>query len=285
VDARGRAFVAAGNQLLRLNSDLVPEQNITLSSVAVNISLSSGGEWLVVCTADFTCAVHNASDLEVVTKVSAGVLNNADRVALFTADNDYYVGSYDPTSPTSNFEGFIRLGQTFDLEAPTGPRRSTDYGVTESEFQRDFYGGFLSGSYAYYLVLDREPNPVRDVRIMRVCHVTSCPGGGMACEFTALYEDDLAICGNTIGGSDDGICGFSVVEDFAGTSGRSIVISRCREESSTRNTVCLVSLAAVDRSMDARYNRCRSNTGESTVAWLQTVSQCSDIQVSAATIL
>ena len=63
VDAEGTAFVAAGNQLLRLSSDLLPEQSTTLSSDAVNISLSSGGEWLVVCTTDLSCAVHNASNL------------------------------------------------------------------------------------------------------------------------------------------------------------------------------------------------------------------------------
>ena len=45
VDGRGKVFVTAGSQLLRLDSSLVPEQTVNLSSVAVNISLSSGGEW------------------------------------------------------------------------------------------------------------------------------------------------------------------------------------------------------------------------------------------------
>ena len=66
VDGQGRAFVTAGNQLMRLDSSLVPEQTINLSSVAVNMSLSSGGDWLVVCTTNLSCAVHDANDLTVV---------------------------------------------------------------------------------------------------------------------------------------------------------------------------------------------------------------------------
>ncbi len=48
VDGEGRAFVSAGNQLMRLSRDLVPELSLNLSSDAVNISLSSGGDLLVV---------------------------------------------------------------------------------------------------------------------------------------------------------------------------------------------------------------------------------------------
>ncbi len=43
VDGEGRAFVAfvaAGNQLIRLSRDLVPELSLNLSSDVVNISLS-----------------------------------------------------------------------------------------------------------------------------------------------------------------------------------------------------------------------------------------------------
>ena len=40
VDGEGRVYVTAGDQLFKLNSDLVHELNVTLSSVA-DISLSS----------------------------------------------------------------------------------------------------------------------------------------------------------------------------------------------------------------------------------------------------
>ena len=51
-----------------------------------------------------------------------------------------------------------------------------------------------------------------------------------------------------------------MVEDFAGTSGTSILISRCREDSSSSNVVCMISLSEVDRIMDMRVGVCRNNT-------------------------
>ena len=65
--------------MLRLNSDLGIEQSVTLSSDAVNISLSSGGEWLVVCSADLSCAVHSANDLSTVSSTSGSALAAANR--------------------------------------------------------------------------------------------------------------------------------------------------------------------------------------------------------------
>ncbi len=65
VDGEGRDFVAAGSQLIRLSRDLVPELSLNLSSDAVNISLSSGGDLLVVCTTDLSCAVYHTSNLTI----------------------------------------------------------------------------------------------------------------------------------------------------------------------------------------------------------------------------
>ena len=112
VDGEGRAFVGAGRQLLRLNSELVPEQNITLSAGAVNISLSSGGERLVVCLEDSSCAVYNASDLSAEPSlVQASALTNVvNRGQLL------YVGSFDPTDSGSGVFGTIRLSQVGGVE-------------------------------------------------------------------------------------------------------------------------------------------------------------------------
>ena len=71
---------------------------------------------------------------------------------------------------------------------------------------------------------------------------------------SGLYEE-LLVCGDiTFGEVGDGVCGVSAVEDFAGTTGTGIVISRCRQGFINNNVVCYVPVAEVDRIMDTRYD-------------------------------
>ena len=275
VDGEGRAFVAAGNQLLRLNSDLGIEQSVTLSSDAVNISLSSGGEWLVVCSADLSCAVHSANDLSTVSSTSGSALAAANRVALFTAGDSFYVGSHDPTPTASG--GTLRLQQVYGLSGSSDFTRSTDYVASISNFRRDFFSGFMSGTNSYYVVSDSQPGTIHEVRIMRVCHVTSCPSGASTCGVTAVYEE-IIICGGEFeiaDSADDGVCGVSLVENFAGTSGPSLVMARCRRESTRSNFICVVPISEVDSRMDEKYDECSSGTGNLYVAWMELFYQCS----------
>ena len=275
VDGEGKAFVATGNKLLRLNSDLGIEQNVTLSSDAVNISLSSGGEWLVVCSADLSCAVHSANDLSTVPSTSGSALAAANRVALFTAGDSFYVGSHDPTPTVSG--GTLRLQQVYRLSGSSDFIRSTDYAISRSNFQRDFFSGFLSGTNSYFIVSDHQPSSVRDVRIMRVCHVTSCPSGASTCGINAVYEEIIP-CGGRIADSADGVCGVSLVEDFAGTSGPSLVMARCRQDQSTSsNLICVVPISEVDSLMDERYDDCSYGTGTLNVAWIANSLTCSEL--------
>ena len=280
VDGEGRAFVAAGNQLLRLNSDLGIEQSVTLSSDAVNISLSSGGEWLVVCSADLSCAVHSANDLSTVSLTSASALAAANRVALFTAGDSFYVGSHDPTDMGASAPGgILRLQQVYGLNGSSEFTRSTNYVVSTNNFRRDFFSGFMSGDNSYYIVSDHSPSSRRDVRIMRVCHVTSCPSGESTCGVTAVYEEIIPCGGQVIGGG-DGVCGVSLVEDFAETSGPSLVMARCRQ-GSTRpnyesNRICVVPISEVDSRMDEKYDECSIGTGTLTVTWIEEALQCSE---------
>ena len=275
VDGEGRAFIAAGNKLLRLNSDLGIEQSVTLSSDAVNISLSSGGEWLVVCSADLSCAVHSANDLSTVSSTSGSALAAANRVALFTAGDSFYVGSHDPTPTASG--GTLRLQQVYGLSGSSDFTRSTDYVASISNFRRDFFSGFMSGTNSYYVVSDSQPGTIHEVRIMRVCHVTSCPSGASTCGVTAVYEE-IIICGGEFeiaDSADDGVCGVSLVENFAGTSGPSLVMARCRRESTSSNFICVVPISEVDSRMDEKYDECSSGTGTLYVAWMELFYQCS----------
>ena len=284
VDGEGRAFVAAGNQLLRLNSDLGIEQSVTLSSDAVNISLSSGGEWLVVCSADLSCAVHSANDLSNVSSTSASALAAANRVALFTAGDSFYVGSHNPTEMgASALGGILRLQQVYGLSGSTDFTRSTDYAVSATNFQRDFFSGFLSGTNSYFIVSDHQPSSRRDVRIMRVCHVTSCPSGASTCGVTAVYEENIPCGGSIADSADDGVCGVSLVEDFAGNSGPSLVMARCRQDQSMRsNLICVVPISEVDSRMDEKYGDCSSGNGTLNVAWIEDTLLCSGIMADVS---
>ena len=66
VDDGGRVFLAAGNQLLRLDSTLALQENMTLGSNVLRVALSSDERRVVVCLSDLSCAVYNASDLALV---------------------------------------------------------------------------------------------------------------------------------------------------------------------------------------------------------------------------
>ena len=290
VDGEGRAFVAAGNQLLRLNSDLGIEQSVTLSSDAVNISLSSGGEWLVVCSADLSCAVHSANDLSTVSSTSGSALAAANRIALFTAGDSFYVGSHDPTDMGASAPGgILRLQQVYGLSGSSEFTRSSDYAVSRNNFRRDFFSGFMSGTNSYYVVSDHQPGSVRDVRIMRVCHVTNCPSGASTCGVTAVYEEIIPCGGSIADSADDGVCGVSLVEDFAGTSGPSLVMARCRQDQSTSsNLICVVPVSEVDSRMDERYDRCSSDTSHVRVldvAWKSNSLLCSDITADVSYVI
>ena len=62
VDGDGRVFLAAGNQLLRVDSSLALQENMTLGSSVLRVALSSDERRVVVCLSDLSCAVYNASD-------------------------------------------------------------------------------------------------------------------------------------------------------------------------------------------------------------------------------
>ena len=271
VDSQGRAYIATDEQIFKLSRDLVLQQSINLSSSAVGISLSSCGEWLVVCTR-ISCTVYNTSDLNDVginsTNMEVGI---SDHVAVFTAGSTYYVGSL--TLPVSGDDSEISLIQ-YDYQR-SDTLRFQKIIATEIDFNRTIFGGFSSGGYAYFIVLDRIPSGYNGFRIMRVCHVTSCAG---SCFFNALYEEEFT-CGDPVSNNEnDKICGVSLVEDFAGLSEPSIVVSRCHPQGvfSNNNRVCVIKVTDVDRIMERRYNECLAGRGVIAPAWSQDSLSCSE---------
>ena len=274
VDGDGRVFLAAGNQLLRLDSTLVLQENITLGGSVLKVALSSDERRVVVCLSDLSCAVYNASDFgagQQLRRTGASVSSSV--VALFTArENSFYVGSVVGGALPS-----MNLGQYGFVESFA---RSTNYPIQRSGFMRTFFGGFVNGTNAYYFMADSNPRPdVRGLRVLRVCDTTcSSP-----CSFDALYELRIVCGGSTLIPLNSVICGLSVLDGFAGSSDTTVVLASCNTGSSVRNRVCSYRLADIDHKMDRKYTECAGGTGDIQVAWDSAGSvgrrSCSGFQV------
>ena len=275
VDRGGKVYTAAGSQLYRLNSSLVQEESWELRTDAVNISLSSDDRWLVVCLTDLSCEVYNANNF------SAGnvfrresVITSVDNFALFAAEDSFYVGGI--TTNAMGVQEQIILRRYGFAGSQDGVEVSGTYEIIESDFVRNFYGGFMRGGNAYYFVIDNNPTAVRSVRVMRVCHNS---------DFNALYELTLT-CG--IGPiSVSRIGGVSIAENFNGTTGATVILSRSQQQSSNRNFVCLFNLSDIDNIMERKFDTCTAATGTSTperidLAWRIIWSSCNDFLVSVA---
>ena len=124
----------------------------------------------------------------------------------------------------------------------------------------------MRGDYAYYLVSDHTiTGGERALTIMRACH---CSVGSSCPPITVLAEEVIR-CGGSVGINRDGFCGVSVVENYAGDSGTSILISRCRPGFSSRNLVCLVRLSDVDSLMDRRARECDDGNERTEISWIE----------------
>ena len=273
VDGDGRVFLAAGNQLFRLDSTLALQENVTLSSSVLRVALSSDERRVVVCLSDLSCAVYNSSDFsagEQLRRTGASV--SSDAVALFTArENSFYVGSIVGGAAAS-----MNLGQYGFVEESFA--RSTNYPILRTNFMRTFFGGFVSGTNAYYFMTDGSPSVVRGLRVLRACDISTCSS---PCSFDALYELRIDCGGGTLP-QNSVICGLSVLDSFAGSSDTTVVLARCNTGTSGRNRVCSFQLADIDREMDRKYTQCAGRTGDIQLAWDSAVNrQCSsEFQVS-----
>ena len=96
VDGGGRVFLAAGNQLLRLDSTLALQENVTLGSSVLRVALSSDERRVVVCLSDpvLCCVQRQWLWCWWAAREGQEPLSSSDVVALFTArENSFYVGS------------------------------------------------------------------------------------------------------------------------------------------------------------------------------------------------
>ena len=261
VDGGGRVFLAAGNQLFRLDSTLALQENMTLSSSVLRVALSSDERRVVVCLSDMSCAVYNASDFgagEQSRRMGASASSSV--VALFTAEeNSFYVGSVTSGAVLSmNLRQYGFGGRNFERLSPNGV-----YTIRRTGFMRTFFGGFVNGTDAYYFMADDDPREVRGLRVLRACDISTCSS---PCNFDALYELRID-CGDGTLPQNSVICGLSVLDSFAGSSDITVVLARCNMRRSVRNRVCSYRLADIDLEMNRKYMECAGGTGNIQVAW------------------
>ena len=168
--------VSGSGRVYRLNGSLVHQEVLQFpSGIAVlRIALSSDQSKLIVCVSNGSCIAYNADNLN---KGSVRTFQNVqaagnNNVALVNAQvsgggNSFYVGS-------SN--GTVNLIGQYGLDGTAGNVSRTSgnlFSVTASWFTRNWYGGFVAGSYTYFVVFDvfpPGPSPGPGVRVLRVCN-------------------------------------------------------------------------------------------------------------------
>ncbi len=261
VDSTGLTYLAAGNSLYRLNAQLVQEEVVDLGASVVNRGLSSDGRSVVVCFADLSCSVYNASNLRAgPVRSYSNAIASADPdfgAAIFMAGDSFYTGSSTGSSTTSEQRMVLQqFGQEFNRSSNNNDQSTnslTSLVYRVDDFSRQFYGGFVSGDYAYYVVADYQPADARAIRLLRVCNVVDC-GGPSTCGVTALYEAGFN-CGFQTVTRSSRVRGVSLVEDFSGITGSAVVIS-ISSPGFNHNSVCRLNLTAVNEAMDAKYQSC-----------------------------
>ena len=259
--------VSGSGRVYRLNGSLVQQDVLQFPSgtSVLRIALSSDETRLIVCVSNNSCISYIANDL---TKSSVSAFQNSlaskNNVALVNAPvigggYSFYVGSSNGT--------VILIGQ-YGLDGAAGSvSRSSGnlFGVTAASFTRNWFGGFVAGSYTYFVVLDVSTSPISrpGVRVLRVCDNSN------ETSVAAMYEielDCLTLAGNV--NSYARFAGASVVSypTFAGGLFEDrLVIGIVTPPlggytASVRSRVCTYSLSQIDSMMDSANAQCSSGS-------------------------
>ena len=265
VDTSGNTFVSAGNTLYRLNSSLELKESLTLPTNIVNrgIALTGDQRKLVVCLTDLSCFVYNASTFTdgPLWNVSDAIVSTEYGVALFTSGDTFYTGSV--TGAMGAHESGDRMavnqfGKTFTRSSDLNGPPMDDYTYHSTNYiSRQFYGGFVQGGYAYFIVADfhhQKNTKERAFRMLRVCNVPNCTNGVKTCGVSALYEASFT-CGLSTLSNRAHVCGLSLLNNFGEKNETVAIVARCEEETN-RNHVCLINITTVNKMMDGKFKSC-----------------------------
>ena len=154
----------------------------------LRLALSSDESRLVTCVSNRSCIEYDVNNLgKGPIRVFDNVLASGNYVSLVSAPviggrNSFYVGSSNGT--------VILIGQYgLDRAAGSVSRSSGNlFGVTAGSFTRNWFGGFVAGSYAYFVVLDVSTSAMRVLRVCDNSNETSV---------AAMYETELNCLGLT----------------------------------------------------------------------------------------
>ena len=250
--------MSGSGQVYRLNGSLVQQEMLQFPFGVsfLRISLSSDESRLIVCVSNKSCISYNANNL---TKGSVSVFQNilasSNNVALVSigGGNSFYVGSSNGT--------VILIGQ-YGLDGAAGSvSRSSGnlFGVTAGSFTRNWFGGFVAGSYAYFVVLDLSPSR-RGMSVLRVCNNSS------ETSVAAMYEAEI-ICSSSSSAMDNTstVVGVSLLESFP-SGGATLVIGLVTPNAAPISRVCAVGLSSVDSAMNT------ASCSGTSLPWRATVS-------------
>ncbi len=254
VDSTGRTFLAADNYLYRLNAQLLQEERVDIGAIVIDrgLALSSTG-MVVVCLEDLSCSVYNASNISAGPIWSISNAITSVEAAIFTSGDTFYTGGVTGVGETQRMV-LQQFGEKFNRSSDNNSSGTRNELVFGSGFARQFYsfGGFVSGGFAYYVVVDNQPVTAPALRLLRVCNMPDC-GGPNTCGVTALYELGVN-CGFQITTEYTHVCAVSLVDDFSGISGPTALVTICF--GNYANFICLVNVTAVNEAMDAKYDSC-----------------------------
>ncbi len=280
VDSTGRTFLTGDNYLYRLNPQLIQEERVDLGSTVIGegLALSSTG-MVVVCLVDLSCSVYNASNLSAgpIRSVSNAIVGDLRFGAAMIASGDtFYTGGLTAVSVGERMV-LQQFGEGFNRSSDNNPSGTRNELVFAVRFARYFYayGSFVSGGFAYYVVVDDQPVSARAIRLLRVCNMPDC-GGPSTCGMNALYELGFNCGFQSITGYTH-VCAVSFVEDFSGISGPTAVVNICFGNT---NSICVVNITAVNEAMDAKYDSCivsRTVGEEIGLAWKTGSDNCSTL--------
>ena len=251
VSSSGQVFVGDSGKgvLYRLDSSLVQQESVALPSGGsiLRLALTPDESRLVACLSNGNCITYDAKNLaKGPLCVFEGVLSSSDSVALVNAPvsggrNSFYVGSSNGT--------VILIGQ-YGLEGIAGNVSRTSgnlFSVTVSSFIRNWYGGFVAGSYTYFVVLDVSTSAISrpGVRILRVCDNSN------ETSVAAMYEAEINCFSSAAVDPSSVLLGASLLESLPSGGASTLVIGFSTPNVSPFNRVCTVGLSSIDSSMNS----------------------------------
>ena len=253
VSSSGQVFVgdSVDGLLYRLGSSLVQQESVALPSGGsiLRLALTSDESKLVACLSNGNCIAYDANNLaKGPLRVFQGVLSSSDNVALVSAPvsgggNSFYVGS---SNGTVNLIGQYGLDGTAENVSRTSGNLFSVTLALGSTFTRKWYGGFVAGSYTYFVVLDVSTSATRPgVRVLRVCDNSN------ETTVAAMYEAEINCFSSNAVDPSSVLFGASLLESFPSGGASTLVIGFSTPNVSPFSRVCTVGLPSINSSMNS----------------------------------